>query len=153
LIYRLLVTVFSWLAMLARSSASKDAELLALRHEVAVLRRVNPKPKLSWRDRAVLAALTRLLPTPLRNARIVTPGTLLRSHRRLVANKWRQPTPPGRPPISDELVELILRLARDNRRWGRGAHPGRAAPARAPRGRLHHPQAAARAPYPATDQP
>jgi len=118
LIYRLLVTVFSWLALLARSSASKDAELLALWHEVAVLRRVNPKPRLCWRDRAVLTALTRLLPTPLRNARIVTPGTLLRWHRRLIANKWRQPTPPGRPPIPDELVQLILRLARDNRRWG-----------------------------------
>jgi transposase InsO family protein len=116
LTYRLLITVFSWLAMLARSSASKDVELLALRHEVAVLRRANPK--LSWRDRAVLAALTRLLPTPLRQARIVTPGTLLRWHRRLIANKWRQPTPPGRPPIPDELVELILRLSRENRRWG-----------------------------------
>ncbi len=66
----------------------------------------------------MLAALTRLLPKPMRNARIVTPGTLLRWQRRLVANKWRQPTPPGRPPIPDELVELILRLARDNRRWG-----------------------------------
>lgn len=118
LIYRLLVTVFSWLALLARSSASKDVELLALRREVAVLRRATPKPKLSWRDRAVLAALMRLLPKPLRKARIVTPGTLLRWHRRLVANKWRQRRPPGRPPIPEELVELILRLARDNRRWG-----------------------------------
>ena len=82
LIYRLLVTVFSWLALLARSSASKDVELLALRHELAVLRRATPKPKLSWRDRALLAALTRLLPKPVRKARIVTPGTLLRWVRR-----------------------------------------------------------------------
>jgi hypothetical protein len=94
LIYRLLVGVFSWLALLARSSASKDVELLALRHEVAVLRRANLKPKLSWRDRAVLAALTRLLPTPLRNARIVTPGTLLRWHRRLVAKSGDSPRHP-----------------------------------------------------------
>jgi len=78
LTYRLLVTVLSWLALLARSSASKDAEILALRQEVAILRRVNPKPKTTWPDRAVLAALAQLLPKTLRTHRIVTPGTLLR---------------------------------------------------------------------------
>ncbi|MEV3853724.1 integrase core domain-containing protein [Streptomyces sp. NPDC050095] len=118
LIYRLLVTVLSWLVLLARPSASKDAEILALRHEVAILRRVNPKPKLVWSERALLAALARILPATLRRHRIVTPGTLLHWHRSMVAAKWRQPRPPGRPPITDELVELILRLARDNRRWG-----------------------------------
>ena len=110
--------MLSWLALLARSSASKDAEILALRHEVAVLRRTNPKPRLDWRDRAVLAALARTLPTALRGVRIVTPGTLLGWHRRLVTCKWRQPRSPGRPPISDELAELIVRLARENRCWG-----------------------------------
>ena len=96
--YRLLVTVISWLALLARSSSSKNAEILTLRHEVAVLRRANPKPRLSWSDRAVLAALARILPKALRAHRIVTPGTLLRWHRRLVVAKWRQPRAPGRPP-------------------------------------------------------
>ena len=99
LAYRLLVTVLSWLALLARSSSAKDAEILALRHEVAVLRRANPRPRMSWADRAVLAALARIMPKALRACRIVTPGTLLRWHRRLVAAKWRQPRPPGRPPV------------------------------------------------------
>ena len=116
--YRLLVTVLYWLALLARSSSAKDVEILALRHEVAVLRRANPRPRLSWTDRAFLAALTRIMPKGLRACRIVTPGTLLRWHRRLVAAKWRQPRPPGRPPVPDELVALILRLARENTRWG-----------------------------------
>jgi putative transposase len=118
LAYRLLVTVLSWLALLAQSSASKDAEILVLRHKVAVLRRANPRPRLSWSDRAVLAALARILPRVLRAHRIVTPGTLLRWHRALVVAKWRQPKPPGRPPMPDELVALILRLSRENRRWG-----------------------------------
>ena len=118
LAYRLLVTVLSWLALLARSSSYKDVEILALRHEVAVLRRANPRPRMSWTDRAVLAALTRIMPKALRARRIVTPGTLLRWHRRLVVAKWRQPRAPGRPPVPDELVALIVRLARENARWG-----------------------------------
>jgi putative transposase len=91
LIYRFAVTVLSWLALLARSSASKNAEILVLRQEVAVLRRVNPKPRLEWTDRAVLAALSRMLPKGLRLHRIVTPGTLLRWHRRMVTRKWAAP--------------------------------------------------------------
>jgi putative transposase len=118
LAYRLLVTVLSWLALLARSSSAKDVEILALRHEVAVLRRSKPRPHLSWTDRAMLAALARIMPKALRVRRIVTPGTLLRWHRRLAAEKWRQPRAPGRPPVPDELVALIVRLARENTRWG-----------------------------------
>jgi putative transposase len=118
LAYRLLVTMLSWFALLARSSSAKDAEILALRHEVAVLRRANPRPRLSWTDRAFLAALARIMPRGLRARRIVTPGTLLRWHQRLVAAKWRQPRPPGRPPVPEELVALIVRLARENTRWG-----------------------------------
>src|SRR5580692_1905245 len=98
LAYRLLVTALSWLALLARSSSSKDAEILALRHEVAVLRRTNPRPRMSWTDRAVLAALARIMPKALRAHRIVTPGTLLRWHRHMVTRKWTQPKAPGRPP-------------------------------------------------------
>jgi putative transposase len=79
LIYRSLATLLSWLALSARSSASKNAEILILRHEVSVLRRGNPKPKIGWADRAVLAALARILPRVLRSHRIVTPATLLRS--------------------------------------------------------------------------
>ncbi len=85
---------------------------------VAVLCRANPKPRLAWTDRAVLAALSKLLPKTLRGHRFATPGTLLRWHRRLVANKWRQPRPPVRPPISDELVQLIVTMAREDRTWG-----------------------------------
>jgi len=118
LIYQLFVKLLSWLALLARSSASKDVEILLLRHEVAVLRRGNPKPKLNWTDRAVFAALARMLPKALRAHRIVTPATLLRWHRRLLTSKWRQPVAPGRPPISQELAALIVRLARENRTWG-----------------------------------
>ena len=92
---RLLVTVLSWLVLLARSSSAKDVEILAQRHEVAVLRRTNLRPRMSWTDRAVLAALTTIMPKGLRARRIVTPGTLLRWHRRLVAAKWRQPRPPA----------------------------------------------------------
>ena len=118
LIYRLFAQVLSWLALFARSSASKDAEILALRHEVAVLRRNNPGPPLSWPDRAVLAALAPMFPKALRAHRIVTPGTLLRWHRRLITARWRQPKPPGRPPTGEELAALIVCLARENRTWG-----------------------------------
>ena len=84
LIYLIFARLCSWLALLGRSSASKDAELLVLRHEVAVLRRAYPRPRLDWADRAILAALIRLLPAGLRMRRLVTPGTVLRWHRRLV---------------------------------------------------------------------
>jgi len=118
LIYRFAVAVLSWLALLARSSASKDAEILVLRQEVAVLRRANPEPRLDWTDRAVLAALSRMQPNGLRVHRIVTPGTLLRWHRRIVTRKWTQPRAPGRPPLDGDLAELIVRLATENRAWG-----------------------------------
>jgi hypothetical protein len=84
LLYLIFVRLCGWLVLLGLSSASVNAELLVLRHEVAVLRRTNPRPRLDWADRAVMAALIRLLPGKLRARRLVTPGTVLRWHRRLV---------------------------------------------------------------------
>jgi putative transposase len=84
LLYLIFARLCSWLVLLGRSSASKDAELLVLRHEVAILRRTHPRPRLGWADRAVLATLIRFLPARVRAHRLVTPGTVLRWHRRLV---------------------------------------------------------------------
>ncbi len=118
LLYLIFIRVCGWLVLLSRSSASKNAELLVLRHEVAVLRRTKPRPRLDWADRAVLAALIRHLPRRLRAHRLVTPGTVLRWHRRLVTKKWTYLHRTGRPPVSAEIATLIERLATENASWG-----------------------------------
>jgi hypothetical protein len=104
LAYRLLVTVLSWLVLLARSSASKDVETFTLRHEIAVLRRTNRKTTPGL-DRS--GSPSRAVPDSTQGpagAQDRHPGTLLRSHRQLLTNTWRQPWPPGRPPIGEKPV-------------------------------------------------
>ena len=104
LAYLTFARVLSWLALLARSDAAKDAEILTLRHEIAVLRRTNPRPTMSWLDRAVLSALSRLLPVPLRRMRLVSPRTLLHWHAQLVARRWTyRHWRPGRPPTAPPI--------------------------------------------------
>ena len=116
-IFRQLV---AWFGLLARSAHRKNAEILVLRHEAAVLRRQVNRPRLSWADRAVFAALTRLLSPVCRWHRIVTPATILRWHRDLVKRRWTQPRwhrTSGRR-TAPELRRWVLRLAAENPSWG-----------------------------------
>src|SRR6187399_1311348 len=116
--YLIFQQVLGLVLLLGRTSAAKDIELLVLRHEVAVLRRTNPRPPLDWADRAVFAALVRRLPRALRCHRLVTPDTILRWHRRLVRRRWTYPHRSGRPPIDDVLAAFVVRMAWENPRWG-----------------------------------
>jgi hypothetical protein len=117
LLYLLFCKVMGWLALLARSSAAKDAEPLMLRHEVAVRRRVT-RPTVDWADRAVLAGVARLLPRPSRRGLFVQPATLLRWHRDLIRHRWTYAHRRGRPAVTAELRALVVRLARENPTWG-----------------------------------
>jgi hypothetical protein len=111
--------ILSWMVLRTRSDATKEVEILVLRHQLAVLRRRTPRPRMSRIDRALIAALTRLLPKPRRLGLLVTPATILHWHRQLVARHWTTtPTRPGRPAISVGLRALVVRLANENPTWG-----------------------------------
>ena len=118
LLYLIFCQVLGLVLLMGRASTAKDIELLVLRHEVAALRRTNPRPRRDWADRAVFAALVQRLPRALRCHRLVTPDTILRWHRRLVRRRWTYPHRTGRPPIDDVLAALVVRMARENPRWG-----------------------------------
>ena len=105
-------------ALRFRSSEFKELEIVVLRHELSVLRRQVGRPELKAADRVFLAAASRLLPRASWRSFVVTPTTLLRWHRRLLAKRWTYQRRAGRPAIGGEIQELVLRLARENPRWG-----------------------------------
>ena len=118
-VYLVACRVFALVLLLARSDGSKELELLALRHELSILRRQARRPQLTGSDRLLLATLSRVIPRRSWHAFFITPETLLRWHRRLVACRWTYShRRPGRPPIDQAVHELILRLAEENSHWG-----------------------------------
>jgi len=118
LLYLILRTVVGWLGLLTRSGASKDAEILVLRHQLAVLRRQVARPRPSWADRAVQAALSRVVPRSRWPRLFVTPETVLGWHRDLIRRRRTVPHRGGRPPTQPTIRQLVLRMAADNPGWG-----------------------------------
>src|ERR1017187_2463498 len=114
--------MFGFVVSCRRTESERDVEIMVLRHQVRVLQRqLHGRVKYRPADRAILAALSRLLPRARWRSFLVTPETLLRWHREAAKHKWRRwrkQRGPGRPAMNEELVELIVRLGRENRRWG-----------------------------------
>jgi transposase len=121
LAYLTLCRSIQMLVLLARGDAAKDLELMVLRHQLSVFRRQVPRPRLEPSDRALLAAISRVLPRSRWSRFLVKPETLLRWHRRMVAGSWSFPRHGHRRPrleLDDDLQQLIVRLAQENPRWG-----------------------------------
>jgi putative transposase len=115
----ILLRVLGWIILLARTEASKDAEILALRHQVLVWRRQAGAPKPSWADRAIISALVRRIPRTRRLCLLVTPPTPLRWPAHLVRRRWTYPgRGPGRPPARPAIRALVLQLTAENPAWG-----------------------------------
>ena len=157
LVYLAVVRVFGWLALLARSDVAKDAEILVLRHQLAVLQRQVNRPRLSWAERGILSALFRLLPTAHRSRLrlIVSPRTVLRWHAWLVKRRWTYGRHrPGRPPTLPGVRALVMEMARDNPTWGAdlwrtgrpGLYGGGLDGVEDPQGRGYRPRAVSRWP-------
>jgi putative transposase len=118
-LYVVVCRLLELIVLLGRRERSKELEILVLRHELSVLRRQTKQPRFELHDRLLLSALSRVLPRRSWNAFPVRPETLLYWHRRLIARSWTYPhRRPGRPPISGQVRELVLRLARENASWG-----------------------------------
>jgi putative transposase len=119
LVYLMLCRSIQLLSLLARGDAIKDLEILVLRHQLTVLRRQISRPRFETADRAFLAAVSRALPRACWSCFLVKPETLLRWHRRLIARAWTYPHyQTGRPPLDEDVRQLIIRLASENPRWG-----------------------------------
>ena len=119
LAYSSLRCIFQFLVLMLRGDRSTQIEVLVLRHQVAVLRRQVHRPDLQHADRVLLAALSRVLRRSSWGAFLVTPATLLGWHRKLIARRWSYPhRSRGRPAIPANLRQAVLRLARENPRWG-----------------------------------
>ena len=116
--YLVLRRLLQLVALRVRSNEWKELEIVVPRHELAILRRHTRRPAIAVPDRLFLAAASRLLPRARWPSFIVTPATLLRWHRRLVAKRWTYVRPAGRPPLRRDMREVALRLAHDNPRWG-----------------------------------
>jgi putative transposase len=116
--YCLVRLVIDLLVLRGRRDRSKDAEILVLRHQLAVLHRQHPHPRFEPEDRAILTAFARVLGRDRWSIFTVRPDTILRWRRRLVANHWTYPHRPGRPSTTVETRKLVLRLARENPTWG-----------------------------------